>query len=291
MKRTSRTHRAVTMVTMIGGIAGALALTGAVASAIGSHRFRRRYEAEREQLLRRGRLAVPAAAVTPPASLPPPVQRYLEVTRSLDSPSARIAVLKQRGTLRTASDKPWMPFESEQVYSLEPPAFVWLAKAQVATPIVHMLARDKFVDGEGNMLVSLLGVLTVADGHGPAMDQGAALRYWGEILALPGAVLNPHLRWEAVSGNDRQARLSIEQGALQLSALIEFDEQGLLAAVHAHRYRDVDGRQVLTPWSGHMRDWKRIDGLLFPASWQSVWHLPEGDLVAVRMEILSIRTE
>jgi hypothetical protein len=76
-----------------------------------------------------------------------------------------------------------MPFEAEQVYSTEPPGFIWLAKARVAPP-VHLMARDKFVDGKGNMLIRMLGLVTVADGRGPEMDQGAGLRYWSEVIAL-----------------------------------------------------------------------------------------------------------
>ncbi|MFO0579243.1 MAG: DUF6544 family protein [Polyangia bacterium] len=267
-------------------------LAGVAASSVGSRRFRSRYEAEKAELLQRARSAPPPGSPLQAPPLPPPVERYLEATRSLDLPRPRLAILTQRGTLRAAPDRPWMPFVSEQVYAMDPPAFVWLAEAQVKpVPLLHMLARDKFVDGAGNMLVSLLGILTVADGRGAEMDQGSALRYWGEIIAFPEAVRSPHLRWEPIPGSERQARLSIEQGALHLSARVEFDAQGLLSAVYADRYRDVNGAQVLTPWSGHMRDWKAIDGRLFPSTWESVWHLPEGDLLAVRMEILGVRTE
>ena len=76
-----------------------------------------------------------------------------------------------------------------------------------------------------------------------------------------------------------------------MTALIEFNDDDLPSAVHAERYRDVDGKQVLTPWSGYTRDWKHVAERLFPMKWESVWHLPEGDLTAVRIEILELRTE
>jgi hypothetical protein len=156
-------------------------------------------------------------------------------------------------------------------------------------PLVHVLARDKFVDGRGNMLVSLLGLVTIADARGPEMDLGAGLRYWGEVVAFPETVRSRFLHWEPLT--EREARLTIRQDGLKMTAVVEFDDEGLPVATHAHRYRDVDGRPVLTAWSGHSRDWRRIDGRLFPTSWESVWHLPEGDLTAVRIEILDLRTE
>lgn len=268
-----------------------LALTIAliVASAVGSRRFRERYEAEKAELIRRAmtgaHVNTQQAAV---AGLPAPVRRYLEVTRSLDAARPRIATLKQRGSLRASPDGSWMPFESEQVYSFDPPGFVWLARARIA-PLIAMHARDKFVDAHGNMLISLLGAFTIADGRGREMDLGAGLRYWGEVIAFPQMVLDPHLHWEPIDA--QEADLSIEQGALKMHARVAFGAPGFPVSIHAARYRDVGGTQVLTRWSGHTRDWKLLDGRMFPTSWESVWHLPGGDFSAVKMEVLSVRIQ
>ena len=271
-----------------GGVVASLGLVVGVASTLAGRRFRARYETEKTALLQKARSTSPTSgAGSPVERLPPPVRRYLEVTRAEGKPSLTFALLRQRGGLRTAADKPWMPFESEQVYSMDPPGFLWLARAKVA-PGVHMLARDKFVDLHGNMLITLEGLITLADGVGPAMDQGAALRFWGEALAFPEWVRSPYLRWEAMT--ETRARVRIEQGELKLEAVIDYDEQGLPVAMHAQRYRDVSGKAVLTPWTGHSREWRALDGRLFPTQWESVWHLPEGDFPAVRMEILHIET-
>jgi hypothetical protein len=76
-----------------------------------------------------------------------------------------------------------------------------------------------------------------------------------------------------------------------MQARVAFDDQGLPISIRADRFRDVGGTSVLTPWSGHIRDWKLLDGRMFPTSWESIWHLPDGDFSAVRMEVLSVRTE
>jgi hypothetical protein len=282
-------RRARKALVALGGTLVALVLAIAVASAIATARFRERYEAEKADLLRRGRGGSPGDAV--PAArdpLPPPVVRYVERMRAAHVPAAKVAILRQRGGLRTAVDRPWMPFVAEQVYSMEPPAFVWLARAEIA-PFVHLVARDAFVGGRGHMLVRLLGLLTVADARGAQIDRGAALRYWGEVLAFPERVLDPRLRWEPM--DDRHARVTIEQDGLKLVAAVEFDADDLPVAVVAERFRDVGGEGVLTRWSGHFRAWKEIDGRPFPSRWESVWHLPEGEFSAVQMEILAVETE
>lgn len=282
-------RRARTTFLALGGTLAALLLAVAAASAVGTARFRERYEAEKADLLRRGRAARPGAAAPPPLDpLPPPVRRYVERMRDAGVPAARVASLRQRGRLRTAADQPWMPFVSEQVYSMEPPGFVWLARAELA-PLVHMVARDAFVDGRGHMLVRVLGLVTVADGRGPEIDRGAGLRYWGEILVFPEQALDPRLRWEPL--DDHRARVTVEQDGLTLVADVEFDADGLPVAVVADRFRDVGGEGVLTRWSGHFRDWKELGGRPFPSAWESVWHLPEGELSVVQMEILAVETE
>lgn len=137
-------------------LVSSLALLALVAllSITGTRRVRALYAAERAALLERGR-QLPAAPPTTQVSakLPVLVQDYLAAAGS--SPrSLRVATLTQRGRLRAAADKPWMPFTAEQVYAFEPPGFVWLAQARVA-PFIQILARDKFVGGRGNMRINL----------------------------------------------------------------------------------------------------------------------------------------
>jgi hypothetical protein len=260
-----------------------------VASAVGSSRFRGMYEAEKAELTRRANATTRAkAGASALAGLPEPVRKYVAVTRSQNAQRPRVATLAQRGSLRASPGGSFMPFESEQVYSFDPPGFVWFARAQLA-PLIAMYARDEFVDGRGNMLIRLLGAFTVADGRGREMDLGAGLRFWGEAIAFPEIVLDPHLRWTPIG--EQEVGLTVEQGVLKMQARVVFSDQGFPVAIHAERYRDVDGTPVLTRWSGHSRDWQQIDGRMFPTSWESVWHLPDGDFSAVKMEVLSVRTD
>jgi uncharacterized protein DUF6544 len=148
------------LVATLSGIVAALLIALLVASAAGSRRFRNRYAKEKADLIERARAGSPPAQA---ADLPPPVQRYLETTRGAYNPRLEVATLRQRGTLRAAADKPWIPFEAEQLYSIEPPAFIWLANARMAS-VVPLLARDKFVDGKGNMLPRWSGA-PIYDGH------------------------------------------------------------------------------------------------------------------------------
>lgn len=242
------------------------------------------YEAEKAKLLARAQTAT-MPGFGDVRRLPAPVQDYLGLARTKGIPGARGAILVQRGELRAAPGKPWMPFTAEQVYCMDPPGFVWLARARIAR-IVHMSAMDSFLGGRGNMRIRLLDLVTIADAKGPELDQGAALRYWGEILAFPSAVVSPQLHWEAIDA--RRARLVAHGPGPEVSAVVEFDKEGFPASTHASRYRDVGGKTILTPWSGFMKDWNEVNGFVFPSTWESAWHLDDGDFLAVRMAILGV---
>ena len=76
-----------------------------------------------------------------------------------------------------------------------------------------------------------------------------------------------------------------------MDASVEFTADGEPTAFHANRYRDVNGQQVLTPFSGFLTDWKVVDGRRIPAHWEAMWHLAEGDLTYVRIDVLAVKQE
>lgn len=260
-----------------------------IGTAVGSSRFKRNYAEEKAHLLQCARSGPfrPASQV-PVEDLPQPVRKYIRATNSSAKPALRLAVLKQRGFARTAPNKPWMRFDGEQAYSFLRTEFIWMAKVRSA-PIVRLLVRDSFIEGHGGVSISLAGLKRLAEARGPEVDSSAALRYWSEAVCFPESARDARLRWEAM--NERQARMHMSHWGKKAEAVVEFDERGLPSAVHGERYRDIGGSRVLTRWSGYMRDWKVIDGRLFPGSWESVWRLPEGDFPVVRIEILAIETE
>jgi hypothetical protein len=239
---------------------------------------RSEFQAQKVELLRAARVPAPGDV----AALPPPIRRFAESAR-VGAEAPRSVVLQQRGAIRPAMGKSW----SEQVYAMEPPGFLWLARAQAA-PLVWIAAKDSFLHGAGNMHIRLLDLLTVASARGPEIDQAAGLRFWSEALEFPEMAASPHLQWEEID-RDR-ARFTVAGASPAVSGVVEFDAQGLPVAVRSERYRIDGGRNVLTPWSGLMSGWKDFDGRLFPSTWESIWHLESGLFPAVRMEILSVRT-
>lgn len=271
--------------------ASALLVGGAlfILAEAGAQRFRSLYAAEKAALLQAG-ASVPARPPDPAAlrRLPEPVRRYLAILCAQGDPVFRTVVLRQTGAIRSAPDAAWMPFSSEQSYSISPAGFLWLAQARMA-PLLDLWARDKYVDGRGHMLVKMLGLVTVADAKGAAIDRGAALRFLGEIVAFAPGVTAPGVSWRAIDA--RHAGLAIRWGADSAEGVAEFDTAGRLTSFRATRPMEKDGKAENHAWSGTFSDWKTIDGRLLPAHWEATWHLPDGDFTYVKIDILGVMTE
>jgi len=218
-------------------------------------------------------------------SLPEPVQKHLKYSQLIGKEKIRTVRLKQKGFIRTKPDANWMPFEAEQYYTTDPPAFIWFANAKVL-PLLFLNARDKFSGGRGNMLIKLLSLFKVADARGPEMDQGTLLRYLNEIMWFPTAYLNNYIRWEPVDHHSAKATMSY--GGVTASALLSFNEQCELINFTAERFMANNGQFSKETWSTPIEEYKEINGIRIPVKGTGVWNLKSGDFEYIRLEVTGI---
>lgn len=217
--------------------------------------------------------------------LPPPVRRWLEASGVVGGARASTVRLQQRGEMRTAPDKPWMPVVAEQYFSVDPPGFVWRVDAKMMG-VLPITGRDRYAGGHGNMLFKLASLITVADGSGPAVDQGAMLRFLGEIVWFPSAALSDAITWEPIDA--RSARATMRYGGVTASAVFAFDEAGRFVSLTADRYMSAGGRSTLERWLIPATEWRAVRGIEMPVRGNAVWKLPAGDFDYYRWEIVDV---
>ena len=270
---------------------GALALGFVVAAVavlrIAARRLDRRTE---------GRVGALLAGTTAPADatvtdddlrdLPAPVRRYLETVLGDDQRHVESARLTQRGEIRM--DDAWKPFSATQNVSIRPPGFVWDASVEVF-PRLSARVVDAYVDGAGSLSAHLLSTLPVARADpGPAVNEGELLRYIGESVWYPTALLSDAVEWSPI--DDRSAMATVVDGENVAYLEFRFDERDLVESVHADvRYRQEDDSYA--PWTGHFDDYRERNGLLVPVEARVEWNLPDGDLAYWRARIESIEHE
>jgi hypothetical protein len=267
-----------------GTVANVLLALG-VAVAAGTHRFHETNLQHARALL--GRASPEEPSILRPddiASLPAPVQRWLQASGAIGRPRARTVRLVQRGGLRTAPDQPYLPAEAKQYFIVDEPGFVWSVDVTMMR-VVPVVGRDTYVDGRGRMLIKAGGLVTVADGTGPTFDQGAALRFLGEVIWFPSGALAPYITWEPI--DDRRAKATLTFKGMTVSAVFEFDERGRFAGMTAQRY--YDGKSLET-WVIPVTEWKTIRGIEMPVRGGAVWKLASGDFDYYQWEIVDVET-
>jgi len=206
--------------------------------------------------------------------LPGCVQKWLKTSQVVGKERIRTVRVKQTGSMRTQPDTAWMPFQAQYVYTTDQPGFIWYARVKAA-PLIYLLGRDKYYQGEGSMLIKLLGVVDVANEQGKEIDQGTLLRFLAEMMWYPSAALNPYIEWEEI---DRlSARAAMNYQGVNGSGVFRFNEQGDVVEFRAERPRAVDGRFKMTPWIIPVKDHRVFDGVRIPSSGEVIWELDNGE--------------
>lgn len=256
----------------LAGLAGTTVVSLAAATRVWDRATRRAVDSLQRALEGHDPPALPASL----DALPDPVARYFRFALGPDQRRPRTARLKQKGRFRGAPDAGWSDFKATAHLTLHPPGFVWDARIRVA-PLVAVRVRDQYVEGRAGMLARLNGVVPMVRAEPrPGLDAGGLHRYLGEAVWLPPALLpSLHLTWAAVDA--RTARATLRDGETEVSLDFTFDEAGRVTRVYTSaRMRDVDGKDVATPWEARLDEYVVFEGMQVPLSAEVSWLLPEG---------------
>lgn len=169
-------------------VVGAVATVALVTTAtltISRVSFERQMCSEVDELLAANRDTQPSVVIEAELTgLPESVQRWLQWSGVIGKERAATVRLTQKGDFRLGKDSAFMPYTAEQHVTTDPPALIWVASFRMM-PLVPIRGRDIYRDGTGDIEMRLLSLIPVADKRGGALDQGALLRYLGEMVWYP----------------------------------------------------------------------------------------------------------
>jgi len=139
------------------------------------------------------------------------------------------------------------------------------------------------------MTMKLYNLFPVVRSSGPAIDQGALLRYLAEICWMPTTSLNKNIQWEQI--DSASARATIQSGHTKVSGIFNFNASGDFERFEADRYF-INGKEeprlekwVVTTVPGA---YKLFDGIRIPYKSELTWRLKEGEYNWLRLEITDI---
>lgn len=217
-------------------------------------------------------------------NLPDCVQRWLNMSLGNDKDKISSAKVKQVGEMKTSPDGKWMPFEALSFYSTDQPGFIWYARVKFA-PLLALIARDKYHQGQGSMLIKLAAVFPVVNvSGGDEINQGSLQRFLGEMVWFPSAALSPFIQWEEIDQNSARATMSY-MGVIG-SGVFTFNESGEVVVFTANRPRAVGDHFEISPWSIPVREYKEFDGVRVPTKGEVIWKLADGDFNWYQFEVL-----
>jgi hypothetical protein len=219
------------------------------------------------------------------AGLPEIVQRYLRYSGVVGQPRIQAVRLKQRGDMRRAADKPWMPMQAVEYYTTNPPAFIWKGDFKAA-PLFKITALDRYRYGRGNMHIKLMGLFKVADLRAPELDEATLIRFFSEGIWFPTVFLEDYITWEAV--DSLSAKVIMTYKGVTASGLFTFNELGQVVNFETERHMENEGDFELKPWSTPIEGYKEMNGMMIPSSGKAVWHLEDGEFPYWRGEIFDL---
>jgi hypothetical protein len=219
------------------------------------------------------------------AGLPAPVQRYLTYTGVIGKPWIQTVRVKYAGRFRTGAGNIWMPISVNQVYTTNPPSFLWKARFKMAgLPLLS--GNDIYKAGHSHMHGKLMGLFTVVDGQGVEVDQGTIVRYLQEMTWFPIAYLGENITWQTV--DDHAADVTLHDNGKSVTGRMYFDDAGRLLTFVAQRYGEFKGSYAMNKWATPVTEYGTFGGLRIPISGRGVWQDASGDFAYIDVRVHEI---
>ncbi|ALC88912.1 hypothetical protein AM500_03180 [Bacillus sp. FJAT-18017] len=217
--------------------------------------------------------------------LPFAVQNWLRNSKVIGKQQIKTVRLKQEGRMRIKKDGPWMHSRANQYFTVDKPGFVWIADVKMA-PFVKLSGLDTYKNGKGKMDIKLLSIFPVVDSEGPEINSGTMMRYLAELMWFPSAALSPYIKWDAVDKNT--AKATMEYKGSTVSGTFYFNEKGDVLRFLGKRYKDVNGKYILSDWGGENKEFKEFAGIRIPSKSVIIWYEEESDFQWFEFEIKDI---
>ncbi len=222
------------------------------------------------------------------APLPPVVQRYVRSSGAVGQPKVVNFRVRFRGSIRSGPDARWMPFTGEQHNFVDDPARLFIMDARMFGVPIQVLHR--FIGPTATMQVKAVSLLTVADAHGPHMDESETVTLFNDLCIMaPSALITPSIEREEI--DPVRVKAAFTNGRWTVNAILIFNEADeLVDFVSDDRSAaSSDGRTFTRMrWSTPVSGYRMFGTHRLAAQGEGIWHATEGEYAYLRFEPVDI---
>jgi len=218
--------------------------------------------------------------------LPDIVRKWLKNSGALNGDRSFTVHLEQEGKMRTKPNGKWMPFEATQYFDVENASFIWQTKVKSSFGF-SLLGRDKLINGKGEMLIKIAGIVPVVDEkNNHKINSGAMIRYLSEICWFPSAALSNYITWEAI--DSKSAKAVFKVSGQSVSGTFNFNDDGEMTSFESKRYFGGNQKAALERWLVEVEDHDTFKGIIVPSQCKVTWKLKEDDFEWLRLNITDL---
>lgn len=205
--------------------------------------------------------------------LPQPVQKYFSRCGYIGKEKINnIRIDYDNSFIKMSPEKKWLKIRYYQTNFSENPTRLALITSNIIG-VFPFEGRDKYQNGQGNMLIKLLKMFTVDDAKGKEMDESALVTLLSEVLFMPSLALKDQITWNAIDNYSVEA--SIKDKGNKVSGIFYFNNNHDYIRFYTQdRYYSFnDGSYKKTKWSCEFENYQSINGIIFPTYVKVIWHM------------------
>jgi len=220
------------------------------------------------------------------SGLPYIVQQWLMNNGTIGkSPISNVHLVQELELKLKPEQSEWNYGTAEQYITVQPPSFNWSISTQMNS-IFDVMGRDKFQNGQGEMIIKLFSLFPVAEAKNHEhINQATLQRYLAEIVWYPSAALSSYIKWDSLS--EYSAKATMEYNGTKGSGEFHFDEKGDFKKFVAMRYQDTNS-VMPTEWTVVATKTEERNGIKIPVNCEASWKLESGNWTWLKLKIKDI---
>ncbi|HQG77151.1 MAG TPA: hypothetical protein PLS58_06655 [Bacteroidales bacterium] len=257
-------------------------------ASLGNFNFKKQVEAETANLLGKVKDTTTRVMVENDIKeLPEPVKQWLHRTGAIGKPYIISGRVVQRAQMKMKpGQKRWIRASALQYSTIPVPGFIWTVNAEM-NPLVYFMGRDKYFEGQGEMLIKLNSLFNVANEKGPRLTESTVQRYLGEMVWFPSLAPGKNITWEQV--DDVTVRAEMNYKGVTAGGTFHFSKEGDFISYSAQRFMENSPDAQRFEWVLDVEEYGTFGGIKVPSRMTATWKLPDGDWTWLMLEIEDIK--